>query len=211
MDKYDDTEVETDESSVGSQQLHPKHKILSGFITFALLSCTLWFTWEVIKHNPRYLDPPQVSDSQVIGTSDCGNTSTEAAARGCQFDFIRLAWIPETCFDQELNEEYVMQMRQWMYYFSARLNGTELTLEDIRHRSVGDIFYSTYREHFAHCAYAVLATQREFRAGHGFLYTPTHNRHCFELLLNESVRDSARESHYLDSVAFANEVTIWPC
>ncbi|KAK2001020.1 hypothetical protein LX36DRAFT_653750 [Colletotrichum falcatum] len=63
-------------------------------------------------------------------SSACGNTPTEAAARGCVYDEVLLHWMPPQCSSRELIDEF---LHVWPWRFWTDKSATqELSLAEVR-------------------------------------------------------------------------------
>jgi hypothetical protein len=55
------------------------------------------------------------SELAYILQSPCGKTAAQAKASGCYFDMVEIAWVPEECYDRELEEE-LRAIKEWKFY-----------------------------------------------------------------------------------------------
>lgn len=92
------------------------------------------------------------------GSCYCGNSVADALARGCKFDPIAPAWLPDHCRDDHLIEEWNRSGPgpdgSWTYY--ADIDGnTTLTLDELgRLADLPDpSFYTTHEWHLVHCVF----------------------------------------------------------
>lgn len=85
----------------------------------------------------------------------CGSTVAEARARGCKYDSMGAAWLPEYCRDDELTAAFARAGTEpdgaWPYFADA--NGTRrVSVEGIAEMGRGS-FYATRYWHVAHCLF----------------------------------------------------------
>lgn len=86
---------------------------------------------------------------------DCGSTITEALSKGCKYDSMGAAWLPEYCRDEELTATFEKSGTEpdnsWPYY--ADSNGTQrISIEQIAALGRGS-FYATRYWHVTHCLF----------------------------------------------------------
>jgi hypothetical protein len=82
---------------------------------------------------------------------DCGNSTAEARGLGCQFDVLGGLWIPAECADNDLNRQF-MERGVWFAYSDK--NATHvLSVDEMSERVTPQVYWTSRREHFVHCAY----------------------------------------------------------
>ncbi|KAF8855962.1 hypothetical protein BDZ45DRAFT_486145 [Acephala macrosclerotiorum] len=81
----------------------------------------------------------------------CGNTSKQAIANNCVLDFIAGAWVPNECYDPELEAEF-FNIKDWHWYADAD-GEQELSIESIRKNGGPNPIYVSLEYHWVHCAY----------------------------------------------------------
>jgi hypothetical protein len=106
---------------------------------------------------------------------------------GCHFQLWSYSWVPHDCFDADLHDDFVElhDKEGWRYYRNT--TGTaELSLEEVPLEEVlvgeGDGLYSTWGQHYWHCAFYL---RRFFRATGGITNRDRdrhHSVHCQEWL-----------------------------
>ncbi|KAI6350900.1 hypothetical protein MCOR25_010300 [Pyricularia grisea] len=112
-------------------------------------------------------------------TKQCGTTAAEARARGCHFDPVSFAWLPESCLDRELADEF--RTLNWTLYADA--NATRVKSEEDFSNDMTDTFL-TNENHVLHCVYSWRRMHRLIRAGkqlHSGL-SFDHTIHCGHVL-----------------------------
>ncbi|KAK8097636.1 uncharacterized protein PG998_013122 [Apiospora kogelbergensis] len=70
---------------------------------------------EVLTKDGKDFPHGQLSYSVDFSPLPCGNTPSEAIARGCHFDMVATAWLPPRCIDTELMEEFLSE-HPWRFY-----------------------------------------------------------------------------------------------
>ncbi|KAF1994326.1 hypothetical protein P154DRAFT_447844 [Amniculicola lignicola CBS 123094] len=121
----------------------------------------------------------------------CGNSSTEARARGCVFDLLTNNWMPAYCADPYTDAEY----REWVLdpkrhlgswaYFHDEQGKNQVKSEEHLSDMVGQHIYTTTENHLAHCAFLA---RRMHRLVTGDIAAVAHNTfkhtiHCTSSLL----------------------------
>ncbi|KAA8650341.1 uncharacterized protein ATNIH1004_003025 [Aspergillus tanneri] len=153
--------------------------ILWSISVIALLTSRLWATTAAAPPTPQH---PSGRESS-IHILHCGDTPDEARAMGCKFQIHTYAWVPASCFDEVLQEEW-LNIRDWEYYTDKYDQGEPV---NISVALAGERnLYSTWGQHIEHCAF----TWRKFtraQAGSGVLMTNRdlsyeHAHHCSDAL-----------------------------
>ncbi|TID26405.1 hypothetical protein E6O75_ATG00898 [Venturia nashicola] len=112
----------------------------------------------------------------------CGTSSSEAKAKGCQFDPVTFAWLPdaEKCHDHELADEW--RKGDFKIYADTYGNFTKTEAE------FGDDLspaYITTSVHLQHCTFAWRMMHRAFMNGKtphsGLSYA--HTKHCSSIIV----------------------------
>lgn len=127
---------------------------------------------------------------------NCGNSTTEARARGCVFDVLTNMWVPEPCWDRKGTEEF-MRIAPWQGYDMQDAERL-LTLEEMSERIGSDPvtpdpmsppYWTPLREHVIHCALMWQRQHRGFMSGkskmldfHSLSYQ--HTIHCSNSLIH---------------------------
>lgn len=118
---------------------------------------------------------------------ECGHTTQDAIAKGCEYDILSNNWIPGVCMDQAAIEEYQSD-GSWFGY--ADENRTEiLTIEAMSQR---DFYYTSERDHIVHCAMLWRKQFNAFFEGRTQLDTliasKAHTMHCAKFLTDMTER-----------------------
>jgi len=98
------------------------------------------------------------SPLSFISGNNCGNSTSEAQEKGCQYDVMLGSWLPPACHDRQLMEEYLAEAK-WKWYTDSELKN-EIPMEILRLGEHGMI-YTNSSEHSDHCAYVWM---KQFRA-----------------------------------------------
>ncbi|KAJ5958811.1 uncharacterized protein N7479_005961 [Penicillium vulpinum] len=152
-----------------------------GFMSILGIAAIIW-TLPSILSTYNAIDSATDSQSSLF---QCGESAAEALARGCKFDIMSFAWVPEPCFDRELMEEF-LELRQWKWY--ADKDGQEVESElDIREGQYPEMFVS-WEYHLVHCAYMWRKMHRALLKGgvdavDGYVGSMHHTEHCSGMLL----------------------------
>ncbi|KAK1951987.1 hypothetical protein LY78DRAFT_731604 [Colletotrichum sublineola] len=172
----DEREKSTTFFITSSPQRQHRHRIISklfpglALIVIFLLSIAMTFLFIIRTHAPGIIESP------------CGNSSSEAKARGCHFDVLSFCWVPEECFDRELTEEF-RKAGPWTFY--TDMNKTATVTEE-QFSSNTQHVYLTNRLHKAHCAYNILRFHKALTDGRMVRKEDVlaHTKHC-TLVLTE--------------------------
>ncbi|KAK4626585.1 hypothetical protein CLAFUW4_05191 [Fulvia fulva] len=148
----------------------------------ALLGWSLLLAAVYIQHNP-WTNPAIVAytyDDFDNRSYECGHTPEEAISKGCHWDPVSFAWLPERCLDRELADELVNHTH-WTIH--ADENGTIPKAQEAFASNQSDT-YLTNGNHALHCIYSWLRLHRLLLAGkhyHSGL-SLDHTRHCSRVL-----------------------------
>lgn len=157
----------------------------------------------------------QLTFAQSFQPLPCGSTPEEAKARGCHFDMIATAWLPERCIDRELVDEF-MARHDWRFYADqeGRLPLSHDDPDDLGSQPAsttatdgGGQIVTTYRWHATHCLYMWKKLTRAMRDGRyadSEILWPHHVNHCVDMLLTHGTED-------YDSISAIVEVIYPPC
>ncbi|KAH8812837.1 hypothetical protein F5884DRAFT_878832 [Xylogone sp. PMI_703] len=120
--------------------------------------------------------------SQSAQWVDCGLTAADARDHGCKFQLWSYTWVPEACYNQDLEDKFV-GTRDWGYYMDND-GKIEVDIEFVR---LGEhIIWTTFGEHWWHCMMTIENMAR-FTSGTNVGLTTReleigHINHCIELL-----------------------------
>jgi len=138
-------------------------------------------------HVPPAPPPPTPTPTPAAShgptSCNCGHGAAEAAALGCVFDPVAVAWLPARCRDDALVAEFNAAGDwtdgHWLYTTATPAEGNsapaaahanvttaggrEMSLADVGALPAGHFFASTMRWHVTHCAYVWL---KQVRARH---------------------------------------------
>jgi hypothetical protein len=169
--------------------------ILALTASFLLGMISLSLLW-IPPHTPSFTSTVTTSStaaSTVSTVLPCGSSADEARARGCVFDILSYAWMPEPCFDNTTASEFSAwllepgrQPRSWPF-FADRGGHTWIADERTLAARTGATTrsYTTQEEHRAHCAFLMRRLHRAFTAGPHAAFrlnsrqrTLAHTMHC---------------------------------
>ncbi|KAJ8116295.1 hypothetical protein OPT61_g2242 [Boeremia exigua] len=120
----------------------------------------------------------------------CGQTAFEAKGRGCMFDFGLGSWLPPSCYNKELAEDYRLREPFEFYYTNSNDSGPDFnrqipTIELLAmnpHRS-----WTTRRYHVTHCMHAWTYMHTAVTEGRNMSQTTSnlgHTKHCSNVVSN---------------------------
>lgn len=118
---------------------------------------------------------------------ECGTSPGEARMRGCHWDPVSFAWLPERCLDRKLAHEFLTQTN-WTLHADP-LGKTVKTDEEFSQDSSPT--WLTNANHVLHCIYSWKRLHNLLLAGkpyHSGL-SLQHTHHCSEMLLENLYRD----------------------
>ena len=168
------------EEPLGSHRKPPAHKTLLYILvaTVILISTILL----VYKFNAKTSTFETTSSS----ISACGDTVAAAQAAGCTFDLLSHLWLPRQCL-RNRNAEFMAYSGAipWQYWSDA----DGLHPIDLSEQLYGTGYWSTEKEHLAHCAFTLLRTSDYLRDGGRWERKVTsagHFEHCVRFLLNRT-------------------------
>lgn len=105
-------------------------------------------------------------------TLECGNTTTEAEARGCAFDLLSHNWLPQPCLDplgEAEYREYVTSPDRMYgpYPYFLDSEGTQRVSDERQFAMLANgptladqHVFTTREEHLAHCSFLLRRTHR---------------------------------------------------
>ncbi|KAK5655854.1 hypothetical protein OQA88_5393 [Cercophora sp. LCS_1] len=125
---------------------------------------------------------------------NCGNSVAEARARGCKYDSLGTAWLPDHCRDDELTAEFERSGDgpdgRWLYFADPRLT-KPLKLEEVA--DLGDVPNATFHVgvgwHTAHCFFSWRFEHRARQNGkvvQGRVDNEMHIHHCRDVILHHA-------------------------
>ncbi|KAK8067396.1 hypothetical protein PG997_014143 [Apiospora hydei] len=141
---------------------------LFAFVTFLLLG--YW----MIKASPQEV------------SHDCGVSPEEASAKGCVFDMLAFAWVPQQCFDAELSSTY-NTYEDFEFFYERENNNSRIPVDELK-KGVNRRVYTSGKYHRTHCTYAWQTLQRAVLHGYALSDNKTMNQghfdHCSYYLIN---------------------------
>ncbi|KAH7417842.1 hypothetical protein BKA64DRAFT_729825 [Cadophora sp. MPI-SDFR-AT-0126] len=156
---------------------------LSIFAKIAIALFAIWGHADAIHRSWIAIRDKEVS-------CNCGESVEEAISRGCRYDSLAAAWLPDACRDDELLKEFERSGPNpdgsWSYYADRDKNVT-LTLGEVSLLpNSGGHFFTTHEWHIVHCSFY---WQKMFRAPTTGVTIekrydrPMHLKHCMKMFL----------------------------
>ena len=166
-------------------------------LQISLLFSILYLVQALLKQPSN--NSSQNSIYQVSNCS-CGATINEARAVSCSFDVLSLSWLPPSCRDAALTQEFAKLgpgvNGEWNYW--ADSNGTlSMTLDEVAALAGHEdgFVYTSLRFHVLHCSFywrkqwrvanSVVALAMEARYAR-----ESHVEHCQEVFMLEGSRET---------------------
>ncbi|KAI9038397.1 uncharacterized protein KD926_010814 [Aspergillus affinis] len=161
----------------------------NGLISLLALYGLINLTLQIYSHLP--ISVP----NQAHSSCTCGSTPAEALSRGCKFDPFALAWLPSTCRDDDLIQEFETlgkaNNHSWTFYTWPNAD-RELTLQEVS--MMADVVGTKNRTavtttvdwHHTHCLYLWRKLYRTRYTGLGMegrYDSEHHQKHCVESIL----------------------------
>ena len=115
----------------------------------------------------------------------CGNSSADAHKNGCIFDRLTVSWQHPSC-SQAATTDFLLYAGDRPYKYWLDREGTQL-LDDEELAHLNEKWYwSTKREHLAHCAFVILRFYKAMGAGEkvdDLAGSTKHAHHCMKNFL----------------------------
>ncbi|KAF7525089.1 hypothetical protein G7054_g11200 [Neopestalotiopsis clavispora] len=147
-----------------------------------IVASTAFIFWSIVsssKSCPNTLHATK--DSRVL---HCGSSPSEARSLGCKLQIWSYSWVPEPCFDAELNEEFItIHIKDDLPYYADR-NGTEVVDFDVVYEGNLELLYTVWGSHYWHCAFMMRKFFRRRAAFTESTWEYEHVAHCQMWLAN---------------------------
>jgi len=148
--------------------------------------------------------------------TNCGTSIKEALSLNCTYDHLSKAWLPDFC-PRDMNEEFILASEngtRWKYFRDSEAKIEIKDIASLAHSGPGEMWFSTKREHIAHCRYMILRLHRALkRATQGdlriddLLMAYGHTEHCVGMMY-----DMASKSGDVDSaIGSTGDVVFGAC
>lgn len=164
--------------SIGNEKHHGR----SPFITYG--TAALLFT-TVVGSMYYFFQPTKDVEAQW---TSCGHTPDEARERGCHFEPMMSAWVPDACYFEELALEYAEVdeiFSTWEWYTDKGLTQSVTdpdALQTLREGNYTKIWTSRDHAHDLHCLYAWRKINMALEQKYPLLDTRSlefhHSMHC---------------------------------
>jgi hypothetical protein len=105
---------------------------------FAIIFATI-----LVKHNTSTAIRP--------GVQFCGSTPDEARANECKFQLWGFSWVPNSCYDPEIEREY-LEAQSWSFYLDGE-GKQEVNISEAQ--SGNYALYTTKGQHYWHCYFTL--------------------------------------------------------
>lgn len=186
------SDILEDEKSPRAASSHWSKVLIASLLLSATIGTTVLLTLAAVSH-PGKLQPCHLQPNQRVDPEhklDCGSSVEEAIGRGCTFDHLTLLWLPQECVRTGNDEfrQYNDENGAWHYWTDKQ--GTN-TITDLPHALDKEGFWTTQREHTAHCAFVFMRLV-DAANGDGIFDQKTwsyeHGEHCARLLLERAMK-----------------------
>lgn len=167
--------------------------VLKEFLLLSLAFPTAISLWRTggFSNSIGFSDLNIQPQQHPVASCDCGRNTTEARARGCKYDSLAAAWLPEHCRDDELTAEFEQAgdgpNGTWEYWADTK-HTQPMSLEEIAALAdtPGSKFHMSNHWHTVHC---IFYWRKEYRARfNGKIVEPRsdnegHIKHCGNIFL----------------------------
>lgn len=132
----------------------------------------------------------------------CGSSVKEAISRGCKYDSLAAAWLPEHCRDEELTAQFDRMGHgpngEWTYWIDDN-HTMEIPLEELGQQADDPdfLFYTTGEWHLVHCLFY---WRKQYRARFSKVTVEPrfdnehHIMHCITVSLDPNAYNKRTES-----------------
>ncbi|CAI7574188.1 unnamed protein product [Penicillium glandicola] len=171
-----------------SKFTQPRRTLLATSLTFTksclLYSLAIWGAFTIIANPLRGIELPfkgHIPSNIELRGCDCGESVEEAISRGCRFDGLAMAWLPDHCRDDELAEEFNTMgdgsNGTWIYY-ADREHTIQMGPDEVA--ALGDhpeaLVHMSVEWHTVHC---IFYWRKQFRSD-----SEHHIKHCGQIFLS---------------------------
>ena len=197
-----------DEFSPGARRLYDRNTrlwprirsaLLPNLIISAfLLAILLLFSYLGLFNqiSSRQASTSQADPSDVVHPHshshdlNCGNSSAEAIAKGCTFNLMTFAWLPEACWEHEMTNKW-LERTQGEFQWYADPNGLDELPQEPHAIGLRDKVYASPNWHESHCAFSWRKFHKALVYGgliDGLISKWVHTMHCTRVLLRNNTR-----------------------
>jgi hypothetical protein len=130
--------------------------------------------------------PTELINSASVPWKHCGNSPVEALQNDCVYDFIAGAFVPNACFDAELEDEF-LKLKDWHFYGDENAQ-QELSIESIKLNGGTEPMFVSVEYHWIHCTYTWRKLHRSRVFGtpiDDHIGNYSHTAHCGEGLVSQ--------------------------
>ena len=142
----------------------------------------------LISRIVRQFGPPQIGYVMCR----CGNSTTEALAKGCKFDLLGPSWAPDHCRDDELTAEFLKAGTgpngTWEFWYDHD-HTIPMSIEEVSllANDPEGAFYGSWEFHVKHCMYQWRKHYRGLERGYTNMDVENtglgHIQHCEGVIL----------------------------
>lgn len=129
------------------------------------------------------------------GSQNCGNSSDEARALGCQFDVMSFTWSQPSCFDNKLMDNF-LSLKNWTWWHNPNDNIAEPVPFNEVSLGQHSLLYVTWEYHITHCTFMWKKMHHAIMSGRpldSYVNDFKHTLHCEQTLLDREISLVARD------------------
>ncbi|KAJ5083622.1 hypothetical protein N7456_013049 [Penicillium angulare] len=130
----------------------------------------------------KFLQTPLPYKISTSTTETCGESREEARALGCHFDPVSFSWLPSSCYDGDLTEEF-LGLKDWEWFVDS--DGSSASRDTVMEGGYDELYVS-WEYHLLHCTYAWRKMHRAILSGRpmdNYIAKYNHTAHCEHMLL----------------------------
>ena len=192
-------EERASESTLLLPSTKPSHRFLAALPRLVVFTLAIWGFLSLLATVTHHIKPGRANIDVYrpdtlpgdYNHCDCGTTIAEARSKGCKYDSMGAAWLPEYCWDEELTTRFEQSGtepdKSWPYYADA--NGTRrISIDEIAALGKGS-FYATRYWHVSHCLFYWEKYVRMRETGavmEARFDRAKHTQHCRKLALKRN-------------------------
>jgi len=131
--------------------------------------------------------------STPSSSSLCGNTTSQARSRGCEFDLLSYSWLPPQCLDRETSAEFRTwilspdrSLGSWPFFTNDAFTSQVPNEDALSERILPLMTYTTWEEHLGHCVFLARRIYRSMNGSFGMdphFGNYGHTVHCTDEVL----------------------------
>lgn len=161
-----------------SNPLYQKFLIIIATVLFGgLVASVFWAIFLPMRSCPATHPEPE-PEHPITEVLHCGNNPAEARSLGCKLQTWSYGWVPEPCFDPELNQEFIEIHKRDNLPYYADSNGTQIVDFNTVYEGNLEVLYTVWGSHFWHCAFMMRKFFRRQAATTVAGWEYEHITHC---------------------------------